>query len=94
MVEQPDGGRFAGRVGLCHPDGWDEPELNWMIVPEMRGKGLAVVVSPLLGRLRPFKKPQCTSFVALTTSRRFSDAPDQNEKTGDVSPVSSTTTND
>jgi RimJ/RimL family protein N-acetyltransferase len=53
MVEQPDGGRFVGRVGLCHPDGWGEPELNWMIVPEMRGKGLAVVVILLLADCRP-----------------------------------------
>jgi ribosomal-protein-alanine N-acetyltransferase len=42
MAEQAATGRFAGRIGLFHPDGWDEPELNWMIVPELRGQGLAV----------------------------------------------------
>jgi RimJ/RimL family protein N-acetyltransferase len=40
MVEDLHG-RFIGRVGLFHPDGWDEPELNWMITPVMRGQGLA-----------------------------------------------------
>ena len=40
MVEDP-GGRFLGRVGLFQPDDWDEPELNWMIVPAMRKQGLA-----------------------------------------------------
>jgi RimJ/RimL family protein N-acetyltransferase len=34
-------GRFVGRVGLFHPDDWDEPELNWMIAPPMRKQGLA-----------------------------------------------------
>jgi RimJ/RimL family protein N-acetyltransferase len=34
-------GRFVGRVGLFHPDDWDEPELNWMITPPMRKQGLA-----------------------------------------------------
>jgi RimJ/RimL family protein N-acetyltransferase len=34
-------GRFIGRVGLFHPDDWDEPELNWMIAPLMRKQGLA-----------------------------------------------------
>ena len=34
-------GRFVGRVGLFHPEDWDEPELNWMIAPIMRKQGLA-----------------------------------------------------
>jgi RimJ/RimL family protein N-acetyltransferase len=40
MAEDHDG-RFLGRVGLFHPDDWDEPELNWMIAPAMRKQGLA-----------------------------------------------------
>jgi RimJ/RimL family protein N-acetyltransferase len=40
MAEDLDG-RFIGRVGLFHPDDWDEPELNWMIAPLMRKQGLA-----------------------------------------------------
>jgi RimJ/RimL family protein N-acetyltransferase len=41
IVEDAGDGSFVGRVGLFHPDGWDEPELNWMIVPWLRGQGLA-----------------------------------------------------
>jgi RimJ/RimL family protein N-acetyltransferase len=41
MVEDAGDGSFVGRVGLFHPDGWDEPELNWIIVPALRGQGLA-----------------------------------------------------
>lgn len=41
MAEDAGDGSFVGRVGLFHPDGWDEPELNWMIVPARRGQGLA-----------------------------------------------------
>lgn len=41
MVEDAGDGSFVGRVGLFHPDGWDEPELGWMIVPARRGQGLA-----------------------------------------------------
>src|SRR5438128_7088746 len=41
VVEDPASGRFLGRVGLFHPDDWDEPELNWMITPDMRNQGLA-----------------------------------------------------
>jgi RimJ/RimL family protein N-acetyltransferase len=41
IVEDAGDGSFAGRVGLFHPAGWDEPELNWMIVPALRGRGLA-----------------------------------------------------
>jgi [ribosomal protein S5]-alanine N-acetyltransferase len=33
---------LIGRVGLLHPEGWADPELNWMITPAMRGQGLAV----------------------------------------------------
>jgi RimJ/RimL family protein N-acetyltransferase len=41
IVEDAGDGSFVGRVGLFHPAGWDEPELNWMIVPALRGRGLA-----------------------------------------------------
>ena len=41
IVEDAADGKFVGRVGLFHPAGWDEPELNWMIVPALRGRGLA-----------------------------------------------------
>ena len=41
MLEDPADGSFVGRVGLFHPAGWDEPELSWMIVPALRGRGLA-----------------------------------------------------
>jgi len=32
---------LIGQVGIFHPEGWDEAELNWMISPEMRGQGMA-----------------------------------------------------
>ena len=41
MLEDPADGSFVGRVGLFHPAGWDEAELGWMIVPALRGRGLA-----------------------------------------------------
>jgi RimJ/RimL family protein N-acetyltransferase len=41
MAEEPASGRLVGRVGLFQPDDWDEPELNWMIAPALRGQGLA-----------------------------------------------------
>jgi RimJ/RimL family protein N-acetyltransferase len=41
MLEDAGDGTFAGRVGLFHPPGWDEAELSWMIVPALRGQGLA-----------------------------------------------------
>lgn len=41
VLEDPTDGSFAGRVGLFHPPGWDEAELSWMIVPALRGRGLA-----------------------------------------------------
>jgi RimJ/RimL family protein N-acetyltransferase len=41
MLEDPADGSFVGRVGLFHPAGWDEPELSWMIVPALRGRGFA-----------------------------------------------------
>ena len=41
IVEDPADGSFVGRVGLFHPAGWDEPELSWMIVPALRGRGFA-----------------------------------------------------
>ena len=43
---EPRGGReLIGQVGLFHPAGWDEAELNWMICPALRGKGLAAEAS-------------------------------------------------
>jgi RimJ/RimL family protein N-acetyltransferase len=41
MIEDAGNGDFVGRAGLLHPPGWDEPELNWMVVPAKRGYGLA-----------------------------------------------------
>lgn len=41
MLEDPADGSFVGRVGLFQPAGWDEAELSWMIVPALRGRGLA-----------------------------------------------------
>ena len=40
-VEQLGGGDMIGRVGLFQPEGWDEPELSWMIAPALRGRGFA-----------------------------------------------------
>jgi len=34
-------GELAGRAGLLHPEGWSDPELSWMLRPELRGRGLA-----------------------------------------------------
>ncbi|MFL6673191.1 MAG: GNAT family N-acetyltransferase [Massilia sp.] len=41
-IEELGKHQLIGRTGLFHPDGWDEPELNWMISPSLRGQGLAV----------------------------------------------------
>jgi len=41
MLEDAGDGSFVGRVGLFQPAGWDEAELSWMIVPALRGRGLA-----------------------------------------------------
>jgi RimJ/RimL family protein N-acetyltransferase len=35
------GGRLAGRVGLLHLMGWQEPELAWTLAPDFWGQGLA-----------------------------------------------------
>jgi RimJ/RimL family protein N-acetyltransferase len=40
-VEESGKDGLVGRAGLFHPEGWDEPELSWMIMPSMRGLGLA-----------------------------------------------------
>jgi RimJ/RimL family protein N-acetyltransferase len=42
IVEQSGSGDMVGRVGLFQPADWDEPELNWMIAPALRGQGLAL----------------------------------------------------
>lgn len=40
-VEDPETGELIGRAGLFHPEGWPDPELNWLIAPARRGRGLA-----------------------------------------------------
>lgn len=40
-VEEAGGNELIGRAGLLHPEGWPDAELNWMIKPSMRGRGLA-----------------------------------------------------
>lgn len=40
-VEERDGGRFVGRVGLHRPEGWPDLELGWSLCREAWGKGYA-----------------------------------------------------
>jgi ribosomal-protein-alanine N-acetyltransferase len=40
-VETRDTAKLIGRVGLLHPQGWPDAELNWMIAPALRGRGFA-----------------------------------------------------
>jgi RimJ/RimL family protein N-acetyltransferase len=40
-VEDAATGELIGRAGLLHPEGWPDAELNWIIKPSMRGRGLA-----------------------------------------------------
>jgi ribosomal-protein-alanine N-acetyltransferase len=40
-VEDAVTGELIGRAGLFHPEGWPDAELNWIIKPSMRGRGLA-----------------------------------------------------
>jgi RimJ/RimL family protein N-acetyltransferase len=40
-VEEKATGSFVGRVGLHHPEGWPEPEIGWMLVRPVWGRGYA-----------------------------------------------------
>jgi RimJ/RimL family protein N-acetyltransferase len=40
-VEEKATGSFVGRVGLHHPAGWPEPEIGWMLVRRVWGRGYA-----------------------------------------------------
>jgi RimJ/RimL family protein N-acetyltransferase len=40
-LEDGASGRFAGYCGLWFPEGWDDPEVGWGIMPEFRGRGYA-----------------------------------------------------
>ena len=35
-------GKFIGRIGPIHPEGWPGPEVGWSIVPAAQGKGYAL----------------------------------------------------
>jgi RimJ/RimL family protein N-acetyltransferase len=41
-VIDKESGRWAGRVGPWHPEGWPGPELAWSIAPEFQRRGYAV----------------------------------------------------
>lgn len=41
-IEERASGKFVGHGGLWFPDGWNDPEIGWGIMPEFRGKGFAV----------------------------------------------------
>lgn len=41
IVETHDG-QTVGMVGLWFPEGWDEPELGYVMFPKGEGKGLAI----------------------------------------------------
>lgn len=41
IVEYRESGIVAGRVGMIHNDGWDEPELGWHIYDGFEGRSLA-----------------------------------------------------
>jgi RimJ/RimL family protein N-acetyltransferase len=38
-LEDRTTGTYLGEVGIYHPEGFPEPELGWLIVPEAEGKG-------------------------------------------------------
>jgi RimJ/RimL family protein N-acetyltransferase len=40
-LEDKKSGRFAGYCGLWFPEGWNDPEIGWGIMPEFRGAGYA-----------------------------------------------------
>lgn len=40
-VEELDGGRFVGSVGLGRPEGWPDLEVGYWLVPSAHGKGYA-----------------------------------------------------
>jgi RimJ/RimL family protein N-acetyltransferase len=40
-VEDRETGRFVGRVGLWHPEGWPGLEIGWLIDPRSWGRGYA-----------------------------------------------------
>ena len=41
LVEERDGGRLVGRVGINDWEGWPEPELGWWTAPPVWGRGYA-----------------------------------------------------
>jgi [ribosomal protein S5]-alanine N-acetyltransferase len=41
LVEERDGERFVGRIGINAWEGWPEPELGWWIAPAAWGRGYA-----------------------------------------------------
>jgi ribosomal-protein-alanine N-acetyltransferase len=40
-LEHKASGAYVGRVGLWFPDGWDEREVGWTLMPAAWGKGFA-----------------------------------------------------
>lgn len=40
-VEERATGLYCGQVGLWNPEGWPEPEVGWLVVPEAEGRGIA-----------------------------------------------------
>jgi RimJ/RimL family protein N-acetyltransferase len=40
-VIEKTSGRWVGRVGPIHPEGWPGPEVGWAVTTDMQGKGIA-----------------------------------------------------
>jgi len=41
VLEDKSGGAFVGWSGLWNPEGFPEPEIGWVLMPSMRGRGYA-----------------------------------------------------
>ncbi len=41
MVRERETGRFVGRIGCHHPEGWPGTEVGWALTHEAQGKGYA-----------------------------------------------------
>ncbi|MCC6008243.1 MAG: GNAT family N-acetyltransferase [Rhodobacteraceae bacterium] len=41
-IEEKATGRYAGQVGLYHPEGWPEEEIGWLLMEGFEGRGLAM----------------------------------------------------
>lgn len=41
IVRETAGGRFVGRIGCHHPEGWPGPEVGWALTHAAQGQGYA-----------------------------------------------------